>query len=392
MEPALLIGILVAILAIVVTSIVTGFRKKKSSAALSSGLVAGLITGTLIGGTSTVGTAQLAYNYGMSAWHFTLGAGFACIVLLLFYIKPFRNSGSKTQIGILSNAYGEKLTRVSGILNIVGKLINVMAQILAGSAVLIVIFQQLGMTGAIFITAAFMVLYVIFGGTKGASIVGIIKTFLMYFTMVIAGLIALKLIGGLSATSALMDSFSAETGRNFKSLFCRGFGTDFGSFISPIIGVVCTELYVQSIIGAKNEKAARTGVLICVLLTTFFGLFGIMVGLYMRSIATPAELAENAAGLAKIALTSFILEHSGIPKFIGGIMIGTLFIAAVGSGAGLSLGVANLLNRDFIHRGKEASGPKYERINALLILGFLALAAILTVLIPNDTIQDFTFL
>lgn len=37
------------------------------------GVVAGSIIGTLVGGASTIGTAQLAFNYGFSAWWFTLG-------------------------------------------------------------------------------------------------------------------------------------------------------------------------------------------------------------------------------------------------------------------------------------------------------------------------------
>ena len=39
----------------------------------------GAIIGTLVGGSSTIATAQLAYTFGMSAWWFTLGAGIACL-------------------------------------------------------------------------------------------------------------------------------------------------------------------------------------------------------------------------------------------------------------------------------------------------------------------------
>ena len=56
-------------------------KKKQGGGKIGFGVVAGLIMGTLVGGSSTVGTAQLAYNYGMSAWWFTLGGGIACLVL-----------------------------------------------------------------------------------------------------------------------------------------------------------------------------------------------------------------------------------------------------------------------------------------------------------------------
>ena len=54
-------------------------RSIKSAAGYSVGgrsagapLVAGSIAGTVVGGGATVGTAQLAYHFGLSAWWFTL--------------------------------------------------------------------------------------------------------------------------------------------------------------------------------------------------------------------------------------------------------------------------------------------------------------------------------
>ena len=52
--------------------------------------VSGAITGTLVGGASTIGTVQLAFLYGFSAWWFTLGAGLACLFLGLFIAVPAR--------------------------------------------------------------------------------------------------------------------------------------------------------------------------------------------------------------------------------------------------------------------------------------------------------------
>lgn len=47
-------------------------------------IVAGIIVGALVGGSSTVGTAQAAFVYGLPAWWFTLGAGLGCLVLASF--------------------------------------------------------------------------------------------------------------------------------------------------------------------------------------------------------------------------------------------------------------------------------------------------------------------
>ena len=120
-----------------------------------------------------------------------------------------------------------------------------------------------------------------------------------------------------SGVSATMDRFSAELGRNFSSLFCRGFGTDAGACVSLILGVLTTQTYAQAVIGAKTDRDARIGAVVSTVLIPIIGVFGIVVGLYMRTVTDPATFA------AKTALTSFILNYSNMPedKIIKGMTI-----------------------------------------------------------------------
>ncbi len=48
-------------------------------------MIAGSLLGTSIGGGATVGTAQMAFSFGISAFWFTLGTGIAFIIMGLFY-------------------------------------------------------------------------------------------------------------------------------------------------------------------------------------------------------------------------------------------------------------------------------------------------------------------
>ncbi|MEI9986997.1 MAG: hypothetical protein WDN69_29860 [Aliidongia sp.] len=63
-------------------------------------IVAGIIVGALVGGSSTVGTAQAAFVYGLPAWWFTLGAGLGCLVLAVGFARPLRVSGVETPAAI----------------------------------------------------------------------------------------------------------------------------------------------------------------------------------------------------------------------------------------------------------------------------------------------------
>lgn len=381
------IGLLAAVALIVGLAIFTGARHggaKKEG--IGSGVVAGLIIGTLVGGSSTVGTAQLAYNYGMSAWWFTLGGGIACLILALVYVRPLRASSCPTLVGMVAQEYGEKAGLAASILNSVGTFINILSQLLAASAVVLVVWPNMGTVFTILLAAVVMVLYVVFGGSKGAGVVGVLKTVLLYVAMVSCGLLALRYFGGIGNLTAAVSAFSAETGRNFASLFCRGFGTDFGACISLILGVLTTQTYAQAILTARSDRAARTGGLLSAVLIPPIGVFGIIVGLYMRTITDPATFT------AKTALTSFILNYSGMPPLLGGFVLGSLFIASVGTGAGLALGIATVINRELIQKGGRKPRLSGDTINKLLIVVVLGLATALSCTPIGDTILKFAFM
>ena len=388
MNTGTIIGLVIAIVAIVGLSVFTGMRGGKKGGKISWGVAAGLIMGTLVGGTSTVGTAQLAFNYGMTAWWFTLGGGLGCLILGLIYVKPLRAQASPTLVGMVRDEYGPKVGMAATILNSVGTFINILSQLIAASAVVVVVFETMGTVVAIILSAVFMVLYVVFGGTKGAGIVGILKTVLLYVTMVICGVIVLRKCGGAGGFTDMVNNLHIAnadgTERNLWSLFGRGFWTDFGSCMSLILGVLTTQTYAQAILTARSDRDGRIAAFISTILIPIIGIFGIMVGLYMRKVDPDIP--------AKVALTKYILEYSGIPTLLGGIMLGALFIASVGTGAGLSLGIATVVNRDLLSRGKTVDAKKSDATNKMLIVVILAAATVLTIILPADTIQDYAFL
>ena len=83
-------------------------------------LVCGAIMGSLVSGQATVGTAQLAFTYGLSAWWFTLGAGLGCLVLAVGYVIPLRRSGSVTLLQVVASEFGPTAGYVGSVLCSIG--------------------------------------------------------------------------------------------------------------------------------------------------------------------------------------------------------------------------------------------------------------------------------
>jgi len=378
------VGLFISLIGIAALAVITGMRKKKAGNVNSAPVVAGLIMGTLVGGSSTVGTAQLAYSFGMSAWWFTLGGGLACLVLALLFVVPWRRSGAMTLIAIVSKEFGPGVGLTASLFSSVGTFINVISQLISGTAVIAVIAPGLGLIPALLITAAFMALYIIGGGIRGAGIVGILKLVLLYVSMICCGILALHLSGGLGGFRELVRGIDNPEGVRFGSLFARGLGKDGGAGLSLILGVLTTQTYAQAVMSARSDRQARLGALVSAVLIPPIGAGGILVGLFMRA---------HFPGLAaKTALTAFATNY--LPPLLSGVLLGTLFIAVVGTGAGLAMGISTIIRRDIIQRFSDRiADPRVnELLSKLVTVLVLGLGVVLSAGSLGDTILSFAFM
>lgn len=380
-------------------------------------IVAGTIMGTLVSGQSTVGTAQLAFNFGMSAWWFTLGAGFGCFILAIGYAAPLRNSGSKTLLGVISNEYGSAVGYVGSVLSSLGIFISVIAQVVSAAAMFSIIFPVSTVAAAL-ISIALMAFYVIFGGVWGAGMGGVVKLLLLYIVSIIGGLIAWSLIAGDGLMSSLQTALNGTplgliggltdaeaVSHQFTSLIARGAMKDIGSGISLVLGVLSTQTYSQAIWSGSTDRTARKGALISAIMIPPVGIASILIGMFMRTqCITTAEVNALLAagqviptGLLQLDNTAqvfpaFVLHY--MPKFLGGITLGTLLITVVGGGAGLSLGVATIFVHDIVERltpSIKSTVHELYLIRTSIVVVLIA-SAVVTLSIPNSVINDLGFL
>ncbi|MBR5538553.1 MAG: sodium:solute symporter family protein [Clostridia bacterium] len=383
MKFELIIGSVITIISLIAVSAFSGKITKNKKGATSF-LVAGAIMGTLVGGSSTIGTAQLAYQYGMSAWWFTLGGGVACLILTLAYAKPLYRGGHTTLTGFVTSEYGKKNGVISAIFSSIGSFINIISQLIAATAVIAVVFPNLSLSFSLIFSAIIMILYIVFGGVKGSGFVGIFKMLLLYISMLSVGLLVLYFCGGLSEFAENVRKIENPENVHFYSLFARGVGKDLGACLSLVLGVVTTQSYAQAIFMAESEKAAIKGALISTVLVPLIGIGGILVGLYMRSM--------HPEIVSKTALTYFITQY--MPPALGGVVLGALFIAVVGTGAGLTLGIATVVKNDVLPMLKCIKKEKVcsKLTEKKLIIVILFFACLLSMGTFGDTILNFAFM
>lgn len=419
-----IVGIILVILLIMGVGIYSGRMVADASDFDTGGgkggklMVCGAIMGSLVSGQATIGTAQLAFDFGLSAWWFTLGAGIGCLVLAVGYAIPLRHSGSVTLLEVIGKEYGPKAEYAGSVLCSIGIFISVIAQVLSSCALLTTIFHmQFWLAAAISIII--MAFYVVFGGAWGAGMGGVVKLVLLYVASILGLVIVLTGSGGLSGILGGLNNLLAGTdlgnisglvtegdisGR-YVNLFARGFLKDMGSGISLLLGVLATQTYAQAIWSAKSDSEARKGALLSALLIPPIGIACIFIGMFMRNhCLTEAEIAalteagkKIPEGMMEIAnssqvFPSFVLYY--MPQFIGGIVLGTLLITVIGGGAGLSMGVASILVNDIVCKISEKFSDTKKKLYAIrfTIVAVLVLAAIIALIVPGGVINDFGFL
>jgi len=317
-----------------------------------SSVIAGTIMGTLVGGASTIGTAQLAFQFGLSAWWFCLGAGIACAVLGLGLARRLYESSVETIPQYLVKTYGTGIGPISSVFTSVGIFFNLIGQLLAFVALLTSVFPISPLFAA-GVGVLLVLAYVMFGGVWGTGLVGVVKLLLLYGCVIVCGAIAYSQVGG---ASGLMSKFPAYP---WFSLFGRGLSLDLAAGFSLLVGVLSTQTYIQAVLSGRDAHEARKGALISAVMIPPVGIGAILVGLYMRSAFPETPSAE--------VLPVFVLKF--LPPAIGGVVLATLLVAVIGTWAGLSLGISTMLTKDIYKKffRKQASDTETLAVQRLLI-------------------------
>lgn len=341
-----------------------------------AGMVAGTIIGTIVGGAATVGTAQLGFKLGLTAWWFTLGSGIALMLMAIFYSVPLRRSGLTTIAEFLVTNYGKPAGWLATLSACAGIFFSIVASTLTALHLVAGIFNvslTLAAGVIILVTAAL----VFFGGLSSSGMAGIFKIMLIFASIFVGGLLAYSDMGGYAGMRAVLPE------QPWFSLFGRGVGDGLFSLGAMIVGVISTQTYVQAIFSAKNGKAAAAGCLSAALVVIPVGLPSVMIGMFMH--AQHPEI--NSIDALPLYLATYL------PEWLGGIGLAAVLLSALGSIAGLALGVGTMISRDVVTKvwtGLTAQGQLWA--SRLSVLAVSVAAMVFVFLHLDSSVLEWNYL
>lgn len=375
--------IMILTLAFVIGGGIFAARSVKSAEGYSLGgrsagvpLVAGSIAGTVVGGGATVGTAQMAYSMGLSAWWFTLGSGIAFILMGLFYAGRLRATGLETIPQYLKRNYGNNAAEAAGIISSLGILFSIVSSCLPGIQIVSAVLNT-GVAASAFILVALVAAYVFFGGMKSAGVGGILKMLVIWLSLFVAGISAFSGLMSMPELPALLPP------AHWWNMFNIGVGGGISKLFSMIVGVVCTQTYIQSFFSASSPRVASIGAFAAAAIVIPVGLPSIAIGMYMHAV--------NPDVLPVLVLPVYLLEHQ--PVWLAGIALGGIMLSLVGSIGGLALGIGTMLTRDIIGRAVElGSGKKLLYTLRGVVVAVMALACLIAIINLDSQVLFWSFL
>ena len=265
-------------------------------------LIGFLLMSEFVGTTASVGTAQSAFTYGLSAaWNVAaLGIGF--LLFAFFLARKFKDLGENTISGALQRTYGRPTKLATSVIMIFALQIVAISTYASGGAVLAGVLK-IDRTLATAITGVVATVYVGIGGMRSVVYTNVLHAIVKYVGVVIALVFALDRVGGLSGLQARLPAaaFSADA---------IGLPQIGAWLVAGIGAVFSTQYVIQAISTVENGGKARAASFYSALLLVPFGLVAALVGMcaavmfpQIKSIqAFPSIIGQMDTALASLVV------------------------------------------------------------------------------------------
>ena len=334
------IPLIIAIVYVVITTAITVYFSNKNNAtsqffiansSLGTFMVAALLFASLIGGSSTLGAAQIAFNRGISAVATTWGQALGCLVCF-FCLGNFYRAMSKKR-GVMSVPEGFRFlfdrpthTVVSFAMIVACGLIYATTPKAIGT--IFAAMTGANVTLATWIAGAILVVMTLTGGLKGIAFMNVINMMIMFLGMLV---ICVKSVGMSGGMAAMQAAVSPE----YFNLMNPSVELITSTMLSGVFCGCISNLFVGGILGADSHKSAKWGAIIAFCCWIPFALFPAFTG-----IAAKVVMPDTPAASAMYTISN------QMGPLYGGLASVIVISACFSTGCTFLVNIATMVTRD----------------------------------------------
>jgi SSS family solute:Na+ symporter len=326
---------------------------------LSAPLIAVTVTGLAIGGASTIGVAQNAFQgQGLAAGWYGVAWSVSALVVGLVVSRRFRRLEVVTVPQMFEEYYDEKARVACVVVQVLVQIVITSLQYVAGGTILNQLLPEVFPTirhGMVFSAVVFIGLTMV-GGLWSAGLSNLLNVSLIYVGIALAAALSVRLTGGIAALTEQLPAggtyLHPVTGMGWNRI---------SMFV--LVMVTCNigfQATVQIAFAARNEKTARNGFLLGAILVLPCSFLAALVGVAAK--AYFPEIEDAATALPRMV--------GSLNPLVAGITLAALWAADVSTACGLLLSSATVVVRDIYARYSRSKTDQRQqlRINRLVVL------------------------
>lgn len=327
---------------------------------------------TVLGSAHILGIFEMTYGMGAVAFWFSLAHVVLIIVACFGTGLWIRRMGVTTVPEALKGMYGAKNSLAISCV-MAGCIWGILTLETQGVGIVIATMTGWGIVQGAILGGILGIFYVVLAGMEEVGTVNVINAAVMYVGLIIATiLIAFNLPGGNFDT--VQTFFESDPTTGFMTNIFGNSELFITFAVAQIIAVVfcqgISQMLLQSMMSAKDERTIRKSVWLAAPLNGLFGVFSVIIGLTARSIPEYAELGP------KMAATTLIADM--LPAWAAALLLAALLAAILSTFAMTSLTPATIFAND-IYKGlfkNDATERDVTRVIRIMvvILGAIAIA------------------
>lgn len=322
----------------------------------------------VLGGASTLGSARLGYNYGISgSWMvimISLGV-IACGLLVAKKIVPLK---IYTMAEYLEKRYNRTARLFGAIVIAVYTLMIYVTQMIAVGTVASVVLGVSFEVGTI-IGGLVVVAYVAIGGMWSVTLTDLIQ----WLLMTLGVMIILPIFGYLAISDKGLSLSSLPADR--LSPLAVGSDMILTWFLLFFFGLMIGQDIWQRVLTAKDQSVATRG-------TVLAGIYGIAYALAATFVGMLAFL-YYAGGLESPRLAMPKLAIDVLPDGLGGLLIAAMFAAFMSTADGALIATSTLISYDIVGSFRRLSERALTYLVAALNVAFGVLGILLAIFIED---------
>jgi cation/acetate symporter len=348
------------------------------------------ISGDYLSAASFLGIAGLIFLYGFDGFLYSIGFLVAFLTVMFLLAERMRNAGKYTIADVLAFRLRERPARTAAAIGTLAVVAFYLIAQMVGAGVLIQALVGIGFTPAVILTGIFMLCYVVFGGMVATTWVQIIKAVLLMIGITVMSIFVLAKVG-----FNPIELFNrADANKAADSTFSLGPGTFLSEPIDTVslglalvLGTAGLPHILMRFFTVPDAKAARSSVVVAMLLIGFFYLLTTFIGFGARAFLGSAgeEAAGKAGNLAAPNLAAYLGGGEGtfggdlFLAVIAGVAFATILAVVAGLVLSASAAVAHDVWSNIVRKGRDSEHEEVwvARIAAMSIGAIAILIAVI---------------